>query len=159
MQNNSEQTPMITSMSTKVHVLVMSYQNYEMYGYLYSPFYDEYFRFSNAMDLIVQMNGLFDQLRFPQSSVEYRSFHNKRNRSDATERDDVVVSDMVQNENAQAKFIIHVQFRQNATWQGTIEWVDENRMQRFRSTLEMLKLMEEALDAGEEEADMNSFKR
>lgn len=42
-------------------------------------------------------------------------------------------------------FIIHIQFQQNVTWQGTIQWVDKKKEQRFRSTLEMLKLIDDAL--------------
>ncbi len=45
-----------------------------------------------------------------------------------------------------AKFIVSIQFQQNATWQGSIQWVNENRTQKFRSALEMLKLMDEALN-------------
>ena len=45
----------------------------------------------------------------------------------------------------QATFVVHVQFRQNATWQGTIQWLEEKKTQKFRSMLEMLKLMDQAL--------------
>lgn len=44
-----------------------------------------------------------------------------------------------------ATFIIQVQFRQNASWQGTITWAEKKKTMRYRSTLEMLKLMDEAL--------------
>ena len=156
MQNGFGQAPLITSMSTRVQVSVISSDDCEIAGYLYSPFYERYFRFSNALELLVRMNEMFDDLKFPQSSVEYRSFRNKRNRLDSGERDESLVSEVIQNENVQAKFVVHVQFRQNATWQGTIEWVEENKTQRFRSALEMLKLMEEALSTGKE-ISMNSF--
>ena len=156
MQNGIGQAPLITSMSTRVQVSVISSDDCEISGYLYSPFYERYFRFSNALELLVRMNEMFDDLKFPQSSVEYRSFRNKRNRLDSGERDESLVSEVIQNENVQAKFVVHVQFRQNATWQGTIEWVEENKTQRFRSALEMLKLMEEALSTGKE-ISMNSF--
>lgn len=43
-------------------------------------------------------------------------------------------------------FVIHVRYRQNATWQGEIKWIDQNKSQYFRSSLEMLKLMDMALD-------------
>jgi ABC-type phosphate/phosphonate transport system ATPase subunit len=43
-------------------------------------------------------------------------------------------------------FEITVKFTQNATWQGQIHWVEKNQKQNFRSALEMLKLMDEALD-------------
>ena len=156
MQNGIGQAPLITSMSTRVQVSVISSDDCEIAGYLYSPLYERYFRFSNALELLVRMNEMFDDLKFPQSSVEYRSFRNKRNRLDSGERDESLVSEVIQNENVQAKFVVHVQFRQNATWQGTIEWVEENKTQRFRSALEMLKLMEEALSTGKE-ISMNSF--
>ena len=42
-------------------------------------------------------------------------------------------------------FIIKVMDQQNATWQGSVTWVDEQREQYFRSTLELLKLIDGAL--------------
>lgn len=143
-------------MSTRVQVSVVSSDDCEIAGYFYSPFYKRYFRFSNALELLVRMNEMFDDLKFPQSSVEYRSFRNKRNQPDSEERDESLVSEAIQDINVQAKFVVHVQFRQNATWQGTIEWVEENKTQRFRSAFEMLKLMEEAFSSGKE-IIMNSF--
>lgn len=46
-----------------------------------------------------------------------------------------------------ASFLIQVQFRQNATWQGSIQWLDQKKTQRFRSTLELIQLMDSALDS------------
>ncbi len=40
-------------------------------------------------------------------------------------------------------FIITVDHHQNETWQGKIVWGDEHRSERFRSMLEMLRLMEQ----------------
>jgi len=42
-------------------------------------------------------------------------------------------------------FAITVKFMQNSTWQGHIHWMEEDKKQHFRSVLEMLKLMDEAL--------------
>ena len=42
-------------------------------------------------------------------------------------------------------FEISVKFMQNSTWQGEIHWVEKDQKQNFRSALEMLKLMDEAL--------------
>ena len=48
-----------------------------------------------------------------------------------------------------ATFTIQVQFRQNATWQGTICWKEKRGQVSFRSFLEMLLLMQEAVaDSG-----------
>ena len=40
----------------------------------------------------------------------------------------------------------HVKYRQNATWQGTVTWADKNKQQNFRSALELIKLMDSAMD-------------
>jgi hypothetical protein len=48
-------------------------------------------------------------------------------------------------------FVVQVQFQRNATWQGTIDWLDARKTQRFRSVLEMIKLMDEALADGMED--------
>ena len=47
-------------------------------------------------------------------------------------------------------FEISIKFMQNSTWQGQIHWVEKNQKQNFRSALEMLKLMDEALAETEE---------
>lgn len=43
-------------------------------------------------------------------------------------------------------FVIKILDRQNATWQGSVSWVEEHREQYFRSTLELLKLIDGALN-------------
>ena len=48
-------------------------------------------------------------------------------------------------------FEVSVKFMQNATWQGQIHWIEKNQKQNFRSVLEMLKLMDEALTGSAEE--------
>jgi len=48
-------------------------------------------------------------------------------------------------------FEISVKFMQNSTWQGQIHWIEKNQKQNFRSVLEMLKLMDEALAEGTED--------
>ncbi|MCR5032143.1 MAG: hypothetical protein K6A92_04715 [Lachnospiraceae bacterium] len=42
-------------------------------------------------------------------------------------------------------FIVQVQYRQNATWQGKVIWADENKEEHFRSALELIKMIDSAL--------------
>ncbi len=42
-------------------------------------------------------------------------------------------------------FVVRVMFRQNATWQGTVSWVEGGKTQHFRSMLELIHLLEDAL--------------
>ena len=43
------------------------------------------------------------------------------------------------------RFIIEVKFRQNETWQGTVQHEGEQETLCFRSMLELLKIMESAM--------------
>ena len=43
-------------------------------------------------------------------------------------------------------FVVKILDRQNATWQGTVTWIEEQKTQCFRSALELLKLIDGALD-------------
>ena len=48
-------------------------------------------------------------------------------------------------------FIIKIMDQQNATWQGSVTWVDEQRERYFRSALELLKLIDGALEKSNDE--------
>ena len=56
-------------------------------------------------------------------------------------------------------FVVHVQHRQNSSWQGRITWVEKEQTVSFRSVWEMVKLMAGALETvsdseeGTEEAE------
>ncbi len=49
-------------------------------------------------------------------------------------------------------FIVKLDNRQRDTWQGEVVWADENRTERFRSALELIKLMDEAMNKSAEAA-------
>jgi hypothetical protein len=55
---------------------------------------------------------------------------------------------LINKDECKATFTIKIKFQQNATWQGTITWAEGEKVQNFRSELEMLKLMMEAVAAG-----------
>ena len=47
-------------------------------------------------------------------------------------------------------FVVHVISQENATWQGQVTWLDEKETKSFRSLLELIKLMDEAAQSGQE---------
>ena len=42
-------------------------------------------------------------------------------------------------------FAVRILFRQNASWQGSVTWLEGNREESFRSVLELIFLMDSAL--------------
>lgn len=43
-------------------------------------------------------------------------------------------------------FVVEVKSCENHTWQGTITWVEEQKKENFRSALEMIRLMDSAIE-------------
>lgn len=131
---------------------VDSRQGDDVLGRLYSRFDRRPTAFGSSFDLIVKMDEFFDRINFPQSSLKPRSFYGG-SRGPAGKRPNEVqkVMDMMEHRGDLATFVVHVQYRQNATWQGKIAWTDKKKECAFRSALEMLKLMDEAI--GEAPAD------
>lgn len=62
---------------------------------------------------------------------------------------------MEKNNTNKSTFVVQVQFCQNSSWQGTIAWTEQKKEQRFRSTLELIKLIDEALTS--ENSEQNSL--
>ena len=84
-------------------------------GRLYHRYGKEPGLFQNEYQLLTLMEELMDRIGYPQASV-----------------------------GRCATFLVHVQYRQNATWQGEIFWAERQRLQTFRSALELLKLFDSA---------------
>ena len=55
--------------------------------------------------------------------------------------------------NRKQTFVVQVIDTQNATWQGTVTWLDGKHQQNFRSLLELVKLMDSAVAGIAAEAD------
>ena len=48
-----------------------------------------------------------------------------------------------------ATFLIRVQYRQNSSWQGEVVWADQGRRQYFNSVLDLIRLIDGALEGTE----------
>ena len=53
-------------------------------------------------------------------------------------------------------FIITIHYQQNGSWQGTIRWTNGRKEQCFRSELELITLIDEAVQAGNTAADTSA---
>lgn len=128
----------------------------DMSGRFYSRFETVGTGFRSSFDLVAKMDEFFDKINFPQASTQKRSFFGGVPGAAGRRPNEVQkVDDMMENKGDLATFIVHVQYRQNATWQGKIVWADKKKECSFRSALEMLKLMDEAIgdDSGTESTE------
>ncbi|MBW7571722.1 hypothetical protein [Caproiciproducens faecalis] len=141
-QNGQRQRTTANSQSI---IYLSSIKSETLRGHVYSEYYKKILPFRNECELLRGMDDLFDSISFPQASFEGRKFEVKKPKPIIEKVDDAV--DEIMNKILNEKpitFVVNVQYRKNATWQGTITWVEQNQTVRFRSALEMLKLMEQA---------------
>ena len=67
----------------------------------------------------------------------------------------MIDKDMVQKQTGEsATFVVHIKSRQYSTWQGEIAWAERDRRCSFRSALELLKLIDGALDEEDVSKDL-----
>lgn len=48
-------------------------------------------------------------------------------------------------------FLIRIIENQNATWQGNVTWLNQKKTENFRSLLELIKMMDAAVESGRDE--------
>ena len=150
----------VTAMSIQMKTEIITYGKGAIRGELYSRYLEEPYVFVDMFNMIQKMEEIFDTNGFPQAFLSPRYFKGGKHgiRKISGERNDTMSQEI--HNDAEAKkctFEVTVRFRQNATWQGQILWAEKNVKQNFRSVLEMLKLMDEALSGGNENADTVSW--
>lgn len=120
-------------------VCVDSYNEKVMQGRIYNPFLGGNIKFNGLMSFILAMEELLDDMKYPQAYEEKRSF--------GTDRTYMIDkrNELTDVRGEEETFGIKILFRQNASWQGSILWDKCGREQSFRSVLELVLLMNSAL--------------
>jgi len=54
---------------------------------------------------------------------------------------------------ADSSFLIKIKYRQNSSWQGTVQWIETGKTQNFKSCLELIRLMDIAVNSGKDNKD------
>lgn len=118
--------------------------------------------FRSSMQLIFLLEEMYDELNFPQATTETRSFISIQTNYLLTKQKVQQLRDQAAAARAQEKqavleqtgleegiplatFILSLQYRANSSWQGNISWKKMNYTVQFRSLLELLHLLDEAL--------------
>lgn len=124
-------------------IRIYSYDNKNLQGTFYSPYYGEEIVFTNLTRLLLLMEELMDEMDSPKASTISRKFiAEPKNLERQTIADELHVP---VNCKVLATFKVKVMFRQGASWQGKLWWLEGEQEQTFRSTLEFIKLMDNVL--------------
>ena len=120
-------------------ICVDSYENGVPEGRFYNPYIEEGEQFQSLTQFLLRMETLLDGMDFPQSSTSRRSF------AHAPPHEIRFPAITAARKGKLATFHLRVLFRQHASWQGSLYWMEEDREESFRSVLELILLMESAL--------------
>lgn len=122
-------------------ICIDSYDDGIPAGVILNPYLNQPKPFRGVIQLLKETDRMLSDMRMPQSFTQPRAFAAPL----PTEASTVVRSETEQTSGKLATFSVSVLFRQNASWQGTVTWMDKNREESFRSVLELLLLMDSAL--------------
>lgn len=134
-------------------------------GRLYHRGRPEPIFFKNSGQLLLEMENWCDRIGYPQPEVLGRKFNRNSTRRQAANKSNrehsisyngggteevlqVAGEDLLKKEGEEGTFIVHIKYRQNATWQGQVTWAEKKQTCNFRSALELLKLIDCALSEG-----------
>lgn len=109
-------------------------------GRFYNSFLGQGRRFAGVMEFLYQMEDVLEAMEFPKAYTVTRSFSKKPPPSAA-------FPDGERPKGKEATFCLRVLFRQNASWQGSLTWLEGKKEESFRSVLELILLMNSALAA------------
>lgn len=106
--------------------------------------------FTDLNSLLIKADRLMDKIDYPQASMRNRNFFDESKGIKEKGAEKVKTTDEILSESGKkATFVVNVQYRQNATWQGKVLWAEAEKSCNFRSALELLKLIDGALDETE----------
>ncbi|WP_295867839.1 hypothetical protein [uncultured Oscillibacter sp.] len=94
--------------------------------------------FRGVMQFLLEMEKLLDDMQFPEPFAKTRSF------TQGTPLTGVSAQDTQKGH--VATFNLRVLFRQNASWQGSLQWLEGHQEASFRSVLELLLLLNSTVE-------------
>lgn len=116
-----------------------SYEDGIFVGRLYNPQMKAGEHFLSLTQFLIKMENALDELRLPQSFTVARAFAPPARLNNASQ------STQEPKEGKLATFAVRILFRQNASWQGSVTWSEGGREESFRSVLELILLMNSAM--------------
>ena len=122
---------------------VDSYDNGVLAGRIVNPYLGADIPFRSAIEFVKGTETLMQELQYPQKFSDNRRFT-------PVEMPTPLPAGKNQNtakKGLLATFALKIMFRQNASWQGSLLWVEQKQEQRFRSVLELLLMIDSVVAA------------
>lgn len=129
---------------------------YDCEGELWDLYEQQPFRFGSLMEAVREMERIMDETGYPQRALLPRGWCVcDRTGNGVKPGKRVNAMENLENKSGQkGTFIVKVLHRQNATWQGQVTWAEQNKKVYFRSALELVRLIDEAMNEQEDRSGL-----
>lgn len=124
-------------------IYIDSYENCNPVGHYYNPCRHEMGYFRSLIQFLERVEECLDIEDMPQAYQSMRTFSKRQNVLGMPDYEEAVPMGKM------ATFDIRILFRRNSSWQGKLIWLEGGCEQSFRSVLEMIFLMNSALEEPE----------
>lgn len=134
----------------RYNVCIDKFAENEVMGSFYHCFSNEPVVFKTSLGMINSLEKVMDMIDYPQKTTKSRVFkESELNEVSKVKELRKIMSEpeVMKNRGEKATFIVEIKYRENATWQGTVKWVEENKEHNFRSALELIKLIDSASES------------
>lgn len=119
-------------------VCIDRYENGVPEGRFYNRYLPQGKSFCGMVRFLVEMEQMLGDMDFPRAFTETRTFA-------PPSSVETVVPGVDNPRGKVSTFVVRILFRQNASWQGSVVWLEGKQEQSFRSVLELILLIHNAL--------------
>lgn len=137
--------------SAAVMIYVKKCENGVMSGEMRNQYIPAPIPFDGALELLLQLDALFNTLRAPVPERNLRCFSDEREEKIEKEFWNAKLakrprrSYMTEPAVSQESFLLDVYYRHHGSWQGKLTWLRRGKERNFLSALQFLHLLAEAL--------------
>lgn len=123
-------------------------------GEFFHSYSRESIPFQDLQEAVLKIDRFYEKLGFPQRGNKERRFSGA---SGDVRREEMIKvmndEELLKKHGDYGTFIVRVQHCQNCSWQGQVVWVDKKETLYFRSALELIKMIDAAVNANEKEEE------
>lgn len=135
-----------------IQVCIDTYDDGEIRGRLFNAYYREAIFFDSSMEMVRKLEDIFNTFDYPHATMDLRTLESAEETEQRTggpkrvpNRIRTAPSKELYTHTVRGKIAtmrMRVMFRQNASWQGTLKWVEEDLEENFSSVLELMLLVD-----------------
>jgi hypothetical protein len=118
-------------------------------GRIYGQRLEKPLLFADIGDMLLQIDDVLNAQDYPRAFQRKRSFGEEQQVMPPPPIE--ISGDFMSKEAVEASvgeiatYIINITTRQNTTWQGSIDWLDNSLPREFRSVLELIRILSEMI--------------